>query len=306
MSLGLCCQWLALKNNKPKNLLVSRTLQLGRFRRGEYSQERVKQTYVDNLENLLKLLPVIIESGIRSFRVSSSMFPLHDKVDQSCYDNDQVLQLLSKIGSLVRSNGIRVTTHPGQFTVLSSDNPDTVNNSITELNHHGWLFDKMGLDASPYYSINIHGGKSNRADQLARAIERLEDSARNRLTLENCEFGYSVADLLPVSGSTGVPICFDSHHHKFRTGKLDGEAALAAAMQTWPDGIRPNTHVSNSKAAFSPDAPATKLRQHSDYLRNIPNYQLALNNAGLIDIDVEAKMKNLAIFEAVSELGAVL
>lgn len=305
MALGLCCQWLA-SNNKPKNLLVSRTLQLGRFRRGEYSQERVRQTYIDNLENLLKLLPIIIDSGVRSFRVSSSMFPLHDKVERSCYDNDQVLQLLAKIGGLVMSHGVRITTHPGQFTVLSSDNADTVNNSIIEVNHHAWVFDKMGLDASPYYSINIHGGKSGRAEQLVGAIKRLDDSARRRLTLENCEFGYSITELLPVSESTGVPICFDSHHHRFRTGNLDGETALRMAMQTWPSGVRPNTHVSNSKPELSPDAPMTKLRQHSDYLRAIPDYQLALNNDGLIDIDVEAKMKNLAIFDAVSELGAVL
>jgi len=52
---------------------------------------------------------------------------------------------------------MRVTTHPSQFVVLSSLNPNVIKNSIEQLKHHAWIFDKMGLDESPYYLINIHG-----------------------------------------------------------------------------------------------------------------------------------------------------
>lgn len=302
MALGLCCQWLVTKNNKPKNILVSRSLQLGRFNRGEYTHDRIRQTYVDNLQNLLDVLPTVIDSGIRSMRVSSSMFPLFDKIDRDLYDNKTVVGLLKLIGAMALKHNVRLTTHPGQFTVLSSDNPDTVNNSIREVEHHAWLFDQMGLDQSPYYSINVHGGKGDRAEQLTTAINRLSASAKSRLTLENCEFAYSVNDLLPVSQATGVPICFDSHHHKFNADGVLGEDAMSAAIATWPSGVRPLTHVSNSKPDYPTTAPATKLRQHSDYLYTIPEYQHKLNDSGSIDIDVEAKRKNLAIFKAAAEL----
>jgi UV DNA damage endonuclease len=306
MALGLCCQWMVVKNGKPKNILVSRSLQLGRFKKGEYSRDRIKQTYVSNLQNLLDVLPLVIAAGIRSLRVSSSLFPLYDKMDRDLVENPEIDLLFSKFGSMAMSSGVRITTHPGQFTVISSDTPHVVDNSIRELEYHAWMFDKMGLPKTPYYSINIHGGKGDRRAQLMAGISRLNDSARCRLTLENCEFSYSVKDLEPVSREMGIPICFDSHHHQFNPAGLSGEEAMNIAIDTWPRGIKPMTHVSNSKLEYKSSDPVTKLRQHSDYLYQIPEYQLKANNSNIVDIEVEAKMKNLAILKAVDDLGLIL
>ena len=307
MAMGLCCQWLEPdKKGRPKNVLVSRNLQLGRFNRGEYSRDRIKKTYVDNLKNLLEVMPKVIESGICNMRISSTIFPLSDKVDQELSDNDDTRDLLQKIGKLALDNGVRCTTHPGQFTVLSSDNEDTVANAIKEMDHHAWMFDCMGFPKTPYYSINVHGGKGGRMQQLIAGISQLSMSARARITLENCEFAYSVRDLEPIAREIGVPICFDSHHHRFNTGGLGGEEAMEIAISTWPRGSKPLTHISNSKPEYSPKDPPTKLRQHSDYLYYIPDYQLKAHNEGRIDMDIEAKMKNLAIFKAVDDLGIKL
>lgn len=306
MALGLCCQWLTAHKGKPKNILVSRSLQLTAYRKGKYSHQKIKQTYLDNLNNLLELLPTIIGSGIRSFRVSSAMFPLFDKVPRELAENDETLGLLEKIGAIAIANGVRLTTHPGQYAVISSDEEHKVANALREVDYHGWMFDKMNLPKTPYYSINIHGGKSNRRENLIAGISRLSPSARCRLTLENCEFAYSVKDLEPIARETGVPICFDSHHHRFNTAGLSGEEAMAIAMDTWPKGIRPMTHISNSKPEYSESDPATKLRQHSDYLSYFPDYQLEANNSGKIDVEVEAKKKNFAIFKAVEDFGLSL
>jgi UV DNA damage endonuclease len=303
VALGLCCQWLVLKKDKPKNILVSRNLQLGRYKRGEYSRDKIKQTYLDNLKNLLDLLPTIINAGIRSVRVSSSMFPLFDIVDRELAENEETCSLLAQIGELAMSCGVRLTTHPGQFTVLSSDSPEVVDKSIREMEYHAWMFDQMGLPKTPYYSINVHGGKGGRCEGLMAGISRLSPSARCRLTLENCEFAYSVKDLEPVAREMEIPICFDSHHHRFNTADLSGEEAMAIALETWPAGVKPMTHLSNSKPEYLSTDPPTKLRQHSDYLYQIPDYQLQALNNGTIDIEVEAKMKNLAILKAVDDLG---
>jgi UV DNA damage endonuclease len=268
MALGLCCQWLEPdKKGKPKNILVSRTLQKGRLTRGEYSPAKIKQTYIDNLQNLLDVLPKVIEAGIRSLRVSSSLFPLFDLVDRKLAENLETDGLFTRIGLLALGAGVRITTHPGQFTVLSSDRSEVVDKSIREMEYHAWMFDKMGLPKTPHYSINVHGGKGSRPSQLMAGISRLSASARCRLTLENCEF---------------------------------------AAIDTWPTGSKPMTHLSNSKPEYSESDPATKLRQHSDYLVHIPEYQLEANNSGRIDIEIEAKMKNLAILKAVDDLGLML
>lgn len=307
MALGLCCQWLESTPKGIKNVLISRALQVGRLRRGEYSEEKIRGTYLANIQNLAEVFPKIIAAGIKSFRISSSLLPLFDLVDRALWDDLPLITALRKIGDQAQQNKIRLTMHPGQFCVLSSDSPKTVANSAKEIEMHAWIMDQMGLDQTPYYSINIHGGKAAVEDQLIAGIKQLNSSARNRLTLENCEFAYAVSHLMDVSHETKVPIVFDSHHHAFNMGSFNGQRAMEAAMSTWPAGIKPLTHVSNTKPEYMKfDAPVTKLREHSAMLETVPQYQYNANNKGAIDIDVEAKSKNYAIFDAVEKLGLIL
>lgn len=304
--LGLCCHWLD-KNNK--NLLPSKRLQLGRFNDGKYTEERIRSTYIDNLTTLKNILPRIHAAGIRVFRMSSAMFPLYDKVPQDYWDNEIIKGLLEDIGKFILTNNMRLTTHPDQFVVLSSDKPETVANAIRELNFHAWVFDQMALPRYPYYAINVHaGGKPTQArfNSLLEGIGRLNHSAKARLTLENCEFGWSVKDLVKVSDITDVPIVFDSHHHQFNTGGMTGAHAMTVACSTWPISSKPLTHLSNSPENVPATAAVTKRRAHSQFIYQIPDYQKNANNLGHIDIDVEAKMKNHAIAVMVDELGVRL
>lgn len=304
MALGLCCQWLETTPKGLKNVLVSRTLQLKRLQRGEYSTDKIHQTYLANVQNLADVFPKIVAAGIKSFRISSALLPLWDLVSQDLWDHTDIKTLLKSIGNQATKHGIRLTMHPGQFCVLSSDKESTVHNSIQEIQMHAWVMDQMGLEQSPFYSINVHGGKGDASDTLIKSIGRLNTSARSRLTLENCEFAYTVNDLMYVSQQTGIPLVFDSHHHSFNMGGMSGQRAMEAAMSTWPKGVKPLTHISNSKPEYlNYDAPVTKLREHSDVLHAVPQYQADANNKGAIDIDIEAKHKNYAIFEAVEKLG---
>lgn len=296
--LGLCCEWLSPTG---ENLLVSRTLQLGRFERGLYSPETVRLTYTANLSNVLACLPTIRKSGIRFFRLSSSLFPLFDKVDPDLYKHETVTELLRKIGAYVLANEMRVNTHPGQFVVLSSDSEATVRAAVTELDFHAWVFDQMGLPPSPYYGINVHGGKRGRTEQLRAGIERLSEAARLRLTLENDEFCYTVSDLAQV----GVPVVFDCHHHSFNSGGLSQRQGLELAISTWKRA-KPTTHLANTPPGLQEDVPVTKRRVHSDYLTSVPEPLREAHEAGRVDIEVEAKAKNLAIFRATKELGLTL
>lgn len=296
--LGLCCEWLGPTG---ENQLVSRTLQLGRFKRGDYTPEAIRLTYAANLRNLLTCLPVIHKSGIRFFRVSSSLFPLFDQVDPDIYQHETLLALLREVGEYVLANGMRMNTHPGQFVVLSSDSPSVVQASVAELDFHAWVFDQMGLPPTPYYGINVHGGKRGRNERLRAGIERLSEAARLRLTLENDEFCYTVSDLAQV----GVPVVFDCHHHSFNPGGLSQRDALELAISTWKRA-KPTTHLANTPPGLQEDAPVTKRRVHSDYLTSVPKPLLDAHEAGRVDIEVEAKAKNLAIFRAVKELGLTL
>ena len=133
MSLGVCCHWLVNHNGKQKNALNERALQLGRYRDGKYADEYVRGVYQSNLLNLSTVIDTVVSSKIKLFRISSSLFPLADQVDRSLWDNEHTKSIAANIGEKIRVSGLRVTTHPGQFCVLSSDSDKTVENSVKEL-----------------------------------------------------------------------------------------------------------------------------------------------------------------------------
>jgi UV DNA damage endonuclease len=242
----------------------------------------------------LKGLKIVANSGIKSFRISSGLFPLWDQVPQHLWNNQEVIDSLKAIGSFADNKEIRLTTHPGQFCSLSSDSESVVSKTIQELACHAWVFDCMGLPETPCAAINIHGAKANRSKELISVINDLQPNLKNRLTLENDEMSYSVVDLLEVSQATGVPVVVDSHHHSFNTGELSLEEAMNAGIATWPKGIKPLQHLSNTDPAFT-NGSFCERRKHSDWVHYVPEEQLELIRKDVVDVDAEFKLKNVAI-----------
>jgi len=137
----------------------------------------------------------------------------------------------------------------------------------------------------------VYGDKKSAMDRFIFNFQRLSPSVQTRLTVENDdkESMYSVKDLMYIHEKTGIPIVFDYHHHKFCTGGLSEEEALKLAVSTWPKGITPEVHYSESKSLHENNT-KIKPQAHSDYINALPNtYELDL------DIMVESKAKELAI-----------
>lgn len=202
--------------------------------------------------------------------------------------------MLQETGDLARKYGHRLTFHPSEFTKIASDRPEVVETSIKELEVHSKIFDLMGfLPPTHYNKINIHvGGVYGDKDAtLARFADvfnnRLSANCRARLTVENDDRPsmYSVQDLLKLHDMIRIPIVFDFHHHKFCPGNWTTEEAFRAAIATWPAGVKPIVHWSESQEGRRPHA-------HSDYVDGpIDLYGLE----GQVDVMVEAKAKELAV-----------
>ena len=250
-----------------------------------------------NSKDIIKILEWNRLNGIYVFRLSSALIPWGDNIDLTqLKDYNEIKSELKKAGDFAKLWDIRITTHPGPFNVLVSPNESVVAKTILDLELHGKIFDMMGLSQTPYNKINIHcngvyGDKQSALDRFIKNFQRLSKSVQNRLTIENDDKAsmYSVKDLMYVHNAIGIPIVFDYHHHTFNTGGLSEEDALKLAVSTWPDGIKPIVHYSESKALHENN---TKLKPqaHSDYINSLPNtYELD------VEIMVEAKAKELAI-----------
>lgn len=304
MSLGLCCQFLESKQKRNgsveyKNIIVEKNLQLGAFKNKKYPHNRISSTYHNNVDEHLKIVPKLVENNIHSFRLSSGLFPLFEFNSEIISADEILCRKLKKLGDAFKQNNIRVTCHPGQFCIINSDADHVIKNSIRELAYHAWIFDQMGLSQTPESAINIHGGKRGNIKKLIETIHALPDNIRNRLTLENDERCFSVKQLLHVNKETGIPVVFDSHHHQFNQDGFNNDEACEYSSLTWErSGMRykPLQHVSNTEPGMESGS-FPERRKHSNFIHYVPEHQLGLVRKNVIDLDVEAKMKNFALIK---------
>lgn len=308
MSIGLVCQYLEpivkrSGNIEYKNITNEKSLQYKQYLDNRYSKEYIEQVWVNNCNSLLSIIKRIFKEGYRSFRLSSSLFPLFD-LNKDLLQASKAIPILKEIGNFVLANNVRITTHPDQFVLLSSNKEEVNNNSISILNHYGWMFDSMDLPKSPYFCINIHGGVKGNSNILIKNIDILSESVRSRLTLENDERSYNVLDLYNIYKETNIPIVFDCHHHEFNTSNLSLEEGLDLAIKTW-NGIKPMTHLSNTEPENVNKGFSFK-RKHSNYVHYISDVYKKFNNDNVIDIEFEFKMKNFAIKKAIKDFELIL
>jgi len=228
----------------------------------------------------------------------ASEFQLSDMPDFDKFSN-----VLKGAGTLAKSYGQRITSHPGPFNVLVSPNDRVVDNTIRDLSIHGEHFDLMGLERSYQNPINIHcngvyGDKKSAMDRFIKNFKRLPESVQSRLVVENDDKAsmYSVKDLMYLHEHIGIPITFDYHHHKFNTGGLSEQEALELAISTWGD-YKPLVHYSESRQL---EEEGVKAQAHSDYIYS------EINTYGhSLDIEVEAKMKELTVLNYISNFGTL-
>jgi UV DNA damage endonuclease len=250
-------------------------------------QEILRNLYTENLQRLNQAIDFCQANEIKLYRLTSNLFPFADTQlgERILKEFDEELL---QIGKRAISAGIRLVVHPDQFVVLSSDKSEVVATSIKILAYQAMILDKLGLPRSPWAMIEIHGGKSDRAERLVEVIGNLPEGIRSRLALENDEYAYSSEEILAVCRQTGVPMVFDAHHHVIHEG-LDSydhpsvAQMLAAALTTWPKREWQLVHISNGREAFND-------RNHSDLITVMPS-----SYCNVPWIEVEAKLKEEAI-----------
>jgi len=258
----------------------------------------VSELTLANAMDLDKIIDWNILNDFKFFRITSDLSPWKSEYEwEDLKDIKQIRMYLHSAGVKAKTHGVRITSHPGPFNVLTSPHEHVVENCIKDLTIHSDTFDMIGLSRTPYNKINIHiggayGDKPKSMERFCKNFERLPDGVKNRLTVENDDKAsmYSVKELYNgIYKRIGIPVVFDYHHHRFCNGGLSEQEALELAISTWPKGITPVVHYSESRSKERLDE-SIRPQAHSDYVYDY------INNYGHdIDIMVEAKHKELAV-----------
>jgi UV DNA damage repair endonuclease len=272
-----------------------------------------------NIESTRKLVERVgnLDESLRMVRISSDLLPVYTQHDWSWFWRQADVRSYAEkhfeqVGRLARDRNVRLSFHPGQFTVLASDNPDIVQRSIEEFEYHVDMARWMGYGKTfQDFKINVHIAGRQGPAGIRSALARMTPEARNTLTIENDEMTWGIEDSLDLVNDCALVL--DIHHHWIKTGEYieASDDRVKRIIDSWR-GQRPVIHYSVSREDclighsqhISPDLwtllesghKKAKLRAHSNFYWNTAANEWALSFRDQFDIMCESKGKNLASF----------
>jgi UV DNA damage endonuclease len=283
------------------------------------AEEKLWDLMKQNIESTRLLVERVgqLDENLRMVRLSSDILPVFTEPSWSFFYRlpdvrDYAERHFGRVGDLARKNNVRLSFHPGQFTVLASDNPDIVNRSIEEFEYHATMAKWLGFGLTfQDFKINVHISGRAGPEGIRAAYKRLSLEARNCITIENEEITHDLDTVLQISDI--CPIVLDIHHHWINSGEYiePSDIRVKKVIDSWR-GRRPVIHYSISREDVLPGFSTTdrpelelllesghkkqKLRAHSNFYWNDAVNQWALTHWSWADMMCESKAKNLASF----------
>jgi UV DNA damage endonuclease len=280
-----------------------------------------------NLGVSLELLEAVFDyldaQDIRFYRMATGLAPYASHPDMPRFrDQPQRFgERLAQAGARARELGLRLSSHPGQYTVLNSEDERIQRLAAVELEVQAELMDGMGL--GPECVVIVHvggaaGGPQAAMDRFVRGFSLLTEAAQRRLVVENDDRTFALCDVLELSERIGRPVVWDIlHHHCNDPERIPDREALERALATWPPDVTPKIHFSTPKTAMAERTRKVgrrverslvlpELRAHADVIDPIGFEHFVCETARGLDFDVmlEAKAKDLALLRLRSQLAA--
>lgn len=296
LRLGLCC----LFKETPIRFRSATAKFVGKLDRpGQLA--RLGELCLDNARALVDAVEEVHRLGIGAFRVSSPLLPLytHPEVGyrlEELPNGEEITSTLISVNALRKRHQIRLSFHPDQFTLLSSPRPEVTAASLKELDYQAMLAALIGADVINIHGGGVYGDKSCALQRLVKHVAALPEPVRSRLTLENDDHSYTVADLLPVCEQLSTPLVYDVHHHRCNPDGLTVAEATEASLQGWRQlGREAHFHLSSPKHGWQ-----VKPKPHADFI-DVDDFPVEWMHLDAT-IDVEAKAKELAVMRLQTEL----
>jgi UV DNA damage repair endonuclease len=326
--IGFACKWIdhphQVDGIKPKDDCKkyntgSTTVSWLKRQSRQVAEEKLWDLMKQNIESVRMLVERVGEQheNLRMVRISSDILPVYTEPTFSYFwRQPDVIQYCERhfgiVGDSARKSNVRLSFHPGQFTVLASDNPDIVNRSIEEFEYHVDMARWMGYGKSfQDLKINVHISGRRGPQGIIDVLPRLTPEARNCITIENDEISWGIDSSIELAKHCALVL--DIHHDWIHSGRYlqPTDDRVLRMIESWR-GVRPVMHYSVSRedilvghcANTRPDFDMllksghkkAKLRAHSDFYWNKASNEWALSFWDQFDIMCESKGKNIASF----------
>jgi UV DNA damage endonuclease len=276
-----------------------------------------------SLDRTAAILEYAADHDLRMYRLPTGLAPYASHPDLPRFRDQpkRFAERLAEVGARARELGIRLSSHPGQYTVLNSEDERVRRLAVDELEVQAELLDGMGLGPEAVVVLHVGGAAGGHAaglDRFCAGFELLSDAARARLVIENDDRTFALRDVLALSARIGRPVVWDIlHHHCNDPDRIPDRQALELALATWPGEVTPKIHYSTPKTALEEKRRKVgrrverslvlpQLRAHADMIDPIGFEHFVSETAiGLrFDVMLEAKAKDLAVLALREQLAA--
>lgn len=285
------------------------------------AEGRLWDIMVHNIHSYGQLIKYVatLPPALHMVRLGSDVLPVYTEPTWRYYWQKKDVRAycereLGIIGAIARDKDIKLSMHPGQFTVLASDNAEIVQRSIEEFEYHVDIARWMGYGKQfQDFKINVHIAGRKGPAGIKAVLPKLTPEARNTITIENDETKWGLEASLELEKD--LALVLDIHHHWVNSGEYiqPTDDRYLRVIDSWR-GVRPTIHYSYSRNEHLPDNflhdrlpcmktllsngyKKQKLRAHSDYYPNNLVNNWALSFLDTADIMCESKCKNLASIE---------
>ncbi len=289
INIGYACLAIAVPGSGMKNTLMKNAT-------GEHLFELIEH----NLTALERLIDYNIRQGIKLFRISSDLIPFGSSIAGELPWPDVFSEKLTRIGGLIRAFGMRVSMHPGQYTVLNSPDPLVVERAIADLAYHTQVLDAFGVGSECKIILHLGGVYGDKEQAIGRFIHRYQElpaAIKRRLVLENDDRLFNIRDILEAAKIAGFPVVYDNLHNAVNPAdpsKTDADWIRTTAA-TWGPNDGPQ------KIHYSQQDPAKRIGAHSPWIKAdlfLDFYQTIQGET--LDIMLEVKDKNLSALKCLN------
>ncbi len=266
------------------------------------SEERLLELIDHNLYALENLLDYNFQNGIQLFRICSELIPFGSSPVNRVHWWRIFSHRFLSIGEKIKEFDMRVSMHPGQYTVFNAEKEEIASKAFDDLFYHNRVLDSFGLGPEHKIILHIGGIYHDRVRSMKRFItnfRHLDNSICNRLVIENDDKCYPISDVLRIAEEIATPVIFDNLHHNVNPGKEKKNSIewIEICRKTWleKDGIQ-KIHYSQQAPGKNPGSHSKtiELNEFMDFFQTIRHMNL--------DIMLEVKDKNLSAIKCMQAL----
>jgi UV DNA damage endonuclease len=183
---------------------------------------------------------------------------------------------------------MRLSMHPGQYTLINAKKEEIFRNSVKELEYHAEVLDLMKTPTNTKIQIHVGGVYGDKVASIERFVKRYDDlpkKVRKRLVIENDEKSYSVKDCMSIGERLSIPIVFDSLHHDTKNNGESYAQAIEITSKTWyaDDGL--------PMIDYSSQAEGARMGRHSESIR-LDHFRKFLKETSNYDFDIMLEIKD--------------